>query len=259
MDQKYFFMLKEIYETNPAKRNQMNIILKEKFTQFSPNGMIALYESIIEMKSEGVVFETCKKRKSTITEVLLQVDQYKIDRKQTKSSTLSNSNSNSMPNTLNTTCKFVQDYSNTHYSNYSIDQHETNPLKRRLCASTSPYSSNESYSAVSSHSASSTSPTLTQKKRKLSPSTCPPSNNVFETFTHYSTSSVDTTHSVHYNLPQFNQIVPFKSFANQTQLQLQHQQSLNSSQKLPSMRELMNSIMYSSTDGSSLLLKKVFE
>src|SRR3989338_2715380 len=105
MDQKYFFMLKEIYETNPStKRNQINSILREKFARHSPNAMVALMESVMEMKKEGVDVNSCKKRRDVVDLVNRMIDER--TQEVTNYSKQGKSNQKRRDSTL-ATCQFV--------------------------------------------------------------------------------------------------------------------------------------------------------
>ena len=270
-------MLKEIYETNPStKRNQINSILREKFARHSPNAMVALMESVMEMKKEGVDVNSCKKRRDIVDLVNRMIDER--NQEVTNYTKQGKSNQKRRDSTL-AICQFVNIQPQqilvpkNQCSNMMVDQ--TNPLKRKK-DETSPtmfymqqpqtceYQQSYNKQIDSNCKRRKVNLTIQAKQQFNSPSTP-----LFET--RYSSSAAIQMPSFHRTTSQqhsqFEITPPFLPNSNNLVNNIHYHKSIenidynrntnpNQKVKLPSLKELMDSIL---VQESSHTLREVLQ
>ncbi|KAG2378484.1 hypothetical protein C9374_008123 [Naegleria lovaniensis] len=71
MDQRYFFLLKELYDKNHPRRGVINKILKDKFLKFAPNGEEAFVHSLSQMQREGIPLKECVIKHANLLETVM--------------------------------------------------------------------------------------------------------------------------------------------------------------------------------------------
>nr|CAG4717202.1 unnamed protein product [Naegleria fowleri] len=72
MDQRYFFLLKELYDKNQSRRGAINKILKDKFLKYAPHGEEAFVHALSQIQREGINLNECIIKHANLLETVMK-------------------------------------------------------------------------------------------------------------------------------------------------------------------------------------------